>query len=389
MKESIYVIYGWVETLIRICGVEGSAVPVVRHAVMAVVAGLLAFISYVICRRLIVPAVMKITAHTKAKWDDALLGRPVLISACGIVPAIVVWETLPLVFLEIPMVHELLERFTAIYITIMSTRLVMAFLNAFNVLDTPAGQNVQQYIRSFCGLLKIIAVCVGVIISFAILIGKNPVSLFAGLGAASAILMLVFKDTIEGLVAGIRLTSADMVHVGDWITVPSANANGTVVEMNLTTVKIQNFDKTITTVSPTTLVNGSFQNWKGMQESEGGRRVTRKLYIDFRSIHFVEGNTTDLSMSEGKAGNGRITNLLLYRHAMEDYLRNDPRINASGTVMVHQLEATQAGLPIEFYFFLKDKTSAVYEENIAQIMEYAYAQATEFGLKIYQQYPEQ
>lgn len=127
MKESIYVIYGWVETLIRVCGVEGSAVPVVRHAVMAVVAGLLAFISYVLCRRLIVPAVMKITTHTKAKWDDALLGRPVLISACGIVPAIVVWETLPLVFLEIPMVHELLERFTAIYITIMSTRLVMAF----------------------------------------------------------------------------------------------------------------------------------------------------------------------------------------------------------------------------------------------------------------------
>lgn len=112
--------------------------------------------------------------------------------------------------------------------------------------------------------------------------------------------MLVFKDTIEGLVAGIRLTSADMVHVGDWITVPSANANGTVIEMNLTTVKIQNFDKTITTVSPTTLVNGSFQNWKGMQESEGGRRVTRKLYIDFRSIHFVDGNTADQPILEGK-----------------------------------------------------------------------------------------
>jgi miniconductance mechanosensitive channel len=139
---------------------------------------------------------------------------------------------------------------------------------------------------SFCGLLRVVVIFIAVIVVIAIILGRNPMTLLAGLGATSAILMLVFKDTIEGLVAGIRLTSAEMLHVGDWITVPSTQADGPVIEMSLTTVKVRNFDNTIVTVSPTTLVNGSFQNWKGMQASEG-RRVKRRVYFDFRSLAFT------------------------------------------------------------------------------------------------------
>ena len=136
-------------------------------------------------------------------------------------------------------------------------------------------------------MLRIVVIFIGIIIVIGIAIGRSPLTLLAGLGATSAVLMLVFKDTIEGLVAGIRLTSADMMHVGDWITVPGTIADGTVIEMNLTTVKIQNFDNTIVTVSPMALVSGSFQNWKGMQAA-AGRRVNRQVFFDFRSIHFVE-----------------------------------------------------------------------------------------------------
>jgi miniconductance mechanosensitive channel len=371
----IYELYKWVERLVAACGFSSSAVPIVRHIVMALVAILLSWLSYVLCYKLLIPIVNKFTKHTAAKWDDVLLGTKVLRAACGIVPAIVIWELLPLVFLQLPVVHELVARLTAIYITVMTVRLVIQFVNAFNQLDSHQGKSFQQYIRSFCGVIKIIAIFVGTIVVVAIAIGKSPLSLFAGLGAASAVLMLVFKDTIEGLVAGIRLTSEDMLRVGDWITVSSSKADGVVEEVSLTTVKVRNFDNTIVTISPITLVNGSFQNWKGMQESDG-RRVSRTVYFDFRSIHFVDEKHTRTNMTE-------------YREAMEKMLAADPRVNQDMTLMVRQLEATQSGLPVQFYFFLKEKEWKPYEEQLAQIMECAYALAQDYGLKIYQQYPYQ
>ena len=243
------------------------------------------------------------------------------------------------------------------------------------------------------------------------------------------------------MAAGVRLTSNDMLHKGDWITVKSVDANGIVEEMSLTTVKVRNFDNTIVTISPATLVNGSFQNWIGMQKS-GGRRVQRKVYFDFRSIRLVDeelrarllekhfatedsfkpkeslqkmlakaevGNEHQTEMEKDQnagLGNARQhehqvladlrnpaalapTNLQLYRKYMEKYLRERPEVNTEMTLMVRQLEATQCGLPMEFYFFVKDKVWVNYEHILAEIMEHAYALSAEFGLKIYQQYPEQ
>lgn len=365
----------FVENLIGQCGLSGSIVVWMRHAVMIVVVLVMAWLTDRLCRRIFVPLIGKITRRTAAQWDDILLGRPVLSAASSIASAIVVWQLLPVVFYQYPAVREALSRLAAVYMTVTAVHLLIVFINRLKLLDKGDSASLRQYILSFCGLLKVVVIFIAVIIVIAIIVGRSPMTLLAGLGATSAILMLVFKDTIEGLVAGIRLTSADMLHVGDWITVPSTTADGTVIEMSLTTVKVQNFDNTIVTVSPMALVNGSFQNWKGMRAGDG-RRVKRLLYFDFRSLCFADESREETNMSR-------------YRRGMEQYLASHPEVNADMTLMVRQREATQAGLPLEFYFFIRNKEWVHYEHTLASIMEYAYVLAGEYGLKIYEYFPEQ
>ena len=411
----------FVEEMIGWAGITGGAVPVLRHILLTLTAILLAMLSDLLCRRLLVPLISKITEKTEVTWDDILLNKKVLTSACHIVPAVVIWKLMPLVYLEYPIFKEILERATAIYIVVMSVRTATVFIGSFKGLEEENSRrsSTQQYFHTFCGVLRVLMLFVAGVVVVAIVLGKDPMALFAGLGATSAVLMLVFKDTILGLAAGIRLTSNDMLHKGDWITVKSVDANGIVEEMSLTTVKVRNFDNTIVTISPATLVNGSFQNWIGMQQG-GGRRVQRKVYFDFRSIrlvsddlkarllekHFATEDSFKLKdslqkrLDEDKKEGKKMedlqnptalapTNLQLYRHYMEKYLRERPEVNTEMTLMVRQLEATQCGLPMEFYFFVKDKVWVNYEHILAEIMEHAYALSAEFGLKIYQQYPEQ
>ena len=436
-------IRNFVDEMITWAGVTGDFVPMLRHILLTITAILLAMLSDFLFRKILVPLISKITDKTDITWDDVLLNKKVLTSACHIVPAVVIWSLMPLVYLEYPIFKEILERATGIYIVVMSVRTALVFIGSFKGLESSEERrsSAQQYFHTFCGVLRILMLFVAGVVVVAILLGKNPLTLFAGLGATSAVLMLVFKDTILGLAAGVRLTSNDMLHKGDWITVKSVDANGIVEEMSLTTVKVRNFDNTIVTISPATLVNGSFQNWIGMQKS-GGRRVQRKVYFDFRSIRLVDeelrarllekhfatedsfkpkeslqkmlakaevGNEHQTEMEKDQnagLGNARQhehqvladlrnpaalapTNLQLYRKYMEKYLRERPEVNTEMTLMVRQLEATQCGLPMEFYFFVKDKVWVNYEHILAEIMEHAYALSAEFGLKIYQQYPEQ
>ncbi len=387
ITETMNQIRSVVEDLIQMCGITGVAVPVVRYVSMSLAAIFFSWLSYIIAKKLLIPVIDKLTARTKAKWDDVLFNRDVLLKVCAIVPAVVIYKLLPLVFYEAPFVQEMLNRLTSIYITVASVQLGIAVINSFRNLETTNSSSKQQYLQSFCGVLKIVAIFIGVIVVVALVIGKSPMKLFAGLGATSAVLMLVFKDTIEGLVAGIRLTSNDMIRRGDWITVPSTPVDGEVMEMTLTTVKVQNFDNTIVTVSPKTLVDGSFQNWKGMQES-GGRRVKRLVYFDFLSIKPATQELKDMCQEKGfltaQELKGDLTNLGLYRKYMENWLRKSPEVNTNFTCMVRQLEATNTGLPIEFYFFLSNKEWIVYEHNMAEIMEWAYTMAPVFGLHIYE-----
>ena len=213
-----------------------------------------------------------------------------------------------------------------------------------------------------------------VIVVVAIIINKSPATLFAGLGAASAILMLAFQDTIKGLVAGIRLTSNEMLHVGDWITVPSAGANGKVEEISLTMVKVRNFDNTIVTVTPQMLVDGSFQNWQGMVENEGRKQV-RKVYYDFRSL---------------KVEDDGVANITKFRQHIEQWLKTNPKVIGEKSPLVKQTEAPQpSGCCLEFVFWLHAKELMDFEHDTSDIMEYIYAKGADYGLRIYQQFPEQ
>lgn len=381
----------FVEQILELSGLTGNAVPVVRHILLVITAVILAWLAALFCRKLIVPLILKITNKIEVKWAQVLFNRKVLISACNIVPAIVVWQLLPMVFYQYPVVREVLARLTAIYITIMTVRTIVVFIDSFKKLEDERRSSMQQYFHSFCGVLKIILMFLAAIAVVSIIINKSPATLIAGLGATSAILMLVFKDTIEGLVAGIRLTSNEMLHKGDWITVEKAGADGTVEEMTLTTVKIRNFDNTIVTVSPKTLVDDSFQNWIGMQESDG-RRAKRKIFFDFRSLSPITDEQRQqliekkyFKPEEIKEGD---INMTLFRQYMEKYLTSREDVNADMTLMVRQLEATSTGMPVELYFFIRNKEWVVFEHTVAEIMEYTYATAKDFNLKIYQQLPD-
>lgn len=381
-KATIYI-----EEILSGWGAGGEWSVIMSYIILIALAFGLAFIVGLVSRRVIVPIIMKITSKTKNTWDELFLNRRVLDSACRILPAIIIWMFIPAIFYRFPYIEELLSRITAIYITIAATTTAITLTNSLQLLDTDIRSAKHQYLHSFCGVMKIILIFIAVIVVVAILIDRNPTALLTGLGATSAILMLIFQDTIKGLVAGIRLTSNDMIHKGDWISVPKAQVDGIVTEITLTTVKVQNWDNTILTISPQTLVDESFQNWIGMQQSPG-RRVKRKVFYDFSSIHPISKEECAIYIKKGYFAAEEIqpgmVNMTLYRKYMEKYLSQQAEVNTDMLLIVRQLEATNAGLPIEFYFFLKDKTWLNYEHNLADIMEKIYAMTPEFGLKIYQ-----
>ena len=357
-----------VEELVKAFGMTGHAVNTVTHVVLVIVAILLAALSGWICRKVVVPMVLKLTAKTEAKWDDLLFNERVLKTACSIVPAIVIWLVLPWTFSDFPSVRMVLARLTAIYITVMSTRAVIVFIDSFKLLENGPRSARQQYIYSVCGISKIVIIFIAIIVVIAIVVDKNPTTLFAGLGAASAILMLAFQDTIKGLVAGIRLTNNDMVHIGDWITLSSAGVNGRVEDISLTTVKVRNFDNTIVTVTPQTLVDGSFQNWLGMEQNVG-RKQSRRVYFDFRSIRLDDDG---------------VANITKFRHHIEEWLRENPKVIAEKNPLVRQAEASQSGCCLEFTFWLYAQAWADFEHDTADIMEYIFAASAEHGLTIFQ-----
>lgn len=377
----------WLEQLLERIGLTGTWLPLARMLVMVAAAAFLAALAGWICHKLLVPVIMRITQRTAPKWDDVIINSRVLLAACQIVPAIVVWLLLPMVFFEYPALQNFLGKLTSIYITVMTVRLLLTLLDSLKNLESARPSSRQQYMLTFIGVIRIVLIFLSVIVVFAILLSRDPMTLIAGLGATSAILMLVFQDTIKGLVAGIRLTSNDMLHKGDWIAVTKAGANGIVEDISLTTVKIRNFDNTVTTVTPQALVDDSFHNWTAMQLSPG-RRVCRKVYYDFRTIKIATPELRRELLAQGLAEpadmEGEAVNLTLFRRYAERYLHSRPDVNTQLTIVVRQQEATQAGLPLEFCFFVSNVENMHYEHSLAEIMEHFYAVSPQFGLAVYQ-----
>ena len=379
----------YIEELLAYTTLSGGWLSFVTMFALCAVTALVAWLVYMLCIKVVTPLLVRITKHTDMIWDDYLLNPQVLHSACHVVPAIVVWQMLPPLFIAHPVIQTLASKATAIYITIAVMRLAITFIGSFKLFDSEKDHRTaaQQYFHSFCGVLKIVVLFLGVIVIVAIVINRSPLTLLAGLGATSAVLMLVFKDSITGLVAGIRLTSNNMVSKGDWITVDKLGANGVVEDITLSTVKVRNFDNTIVTLPPQKLIEDSFQNWQGMQQS-GGRRVTRMIYIDFHSIGIADDNLkqrlVERKLMKKEQLKSNVVNLTLFRNYIERWIEHNKEVNTNLTFMVRQLQPTNTGLPIEVYFFLKNKEWKTYEHNLAEIMESIYAFAPEFGLKIYQ-----
>lgn len=348
---------------------------------------LFAYVVGMICRRVIIPLIAKIVSKTKATWDDYLFNPPVLKSISRLIPALVVYTLLPFVFSDKDVWLDLLQRITLIWLIVMSLRFFYAFISSVYELSNQHEGLRNRPLKGVYQMLKIVVICVGVIGIVSVLVGKSPLALFTALGAAATVLMLVFKDTITGLVAGVQLSANDMLRPGDWIKMPKQGIDGLVTEVNLTIVKVQNWDNTVTTIPPYTLVSDSFENWRVMQESEG-RRVKRSINIDMQSVRFCTPDELAACREEAwfepLKDEPSPVNLHVFRLFFTDYLLHNPRINPNLTLMIRQLQPTPQGLPLELYFFSADRTWIPYEMLQAEVFEYLLAVLPRFGLRVFQ-----
>lgn len=327
----------------------------------------------------------------RSRWHGYMTKRNLAYHIILLIPGLLMYMLPYLAFEKGGDMIRLLHRADIIYVLIVImmilNSLMLTFLDYYSTTD----KNRRHPLKGLVQVLQVVMVFIGGIIIISVLIDKSPVVLLTGLGASAAVLMLVFKDSILGFVAGVQLTQNNMIRIGDWIQMPDGSANGTVEEMTLNTVKVRNWDNTITMIPPYTLVSSPFKNWRGMQES-GGRRVDKQIYIDVNTLEvctqeIIDSIRTSLPvMKENPEDNTScvLTNIQLYRLYIERYLRHHPDVNHDLDLIITQKEATAYGLPIQVYFFTKEKAWAVYEKKQSDIFDHLMTVAPEFGLKLYQ-----
>ena len=353
---------------------------------------LILLISYIMTklfRHLVIPAVHKITSRTKATWDDYLFNERMMTSFCRMIPPIMLYLLLPFVFSNVPQVLHILLKICLIYLVITTLLLVNSFLNSLYEISNEHETLRNRPLKGIYQMINLIAIGIGIILIISILIDQNAATILAGLGASAAVLMLIFKDSILGLVAGVQLSANDMLRPGDWITMPKYGADGDVLEVSLTTVKVRNFDKTITTFGPYALVSDSFQNWRGMRET-GGRRIKRSVFIDMTTVHFCPEKEKQLFASRGwidetqAKPEAQVVNLHVFRNYLQSYLKGHPRTHKELMIMVRQMQPTSEGLPLEIYCFTNTTIWPEYEQIQGEIFDHILAIIPEFGLRIFQ-----
>ncbi len=349
----------------------------------------LAYAVYLVITKGIIPVVLRFVAFTEAKWDDILFNPPLLRVVAELAFVLVLQATLLPSLTGYVTLHGIATVGCRVAIVCVIVHLINRFLVAvYDMLASESTGRVSS-LKGILQMLQVVSICIGIIIVISILADRNPVTIITGLGAAATVLMLVFKDSIMGVVAGVQLTLNDMLRPGDWITVPARHINGTVLEVGLTTVKVKNFDNTIVTVPPYSLVSESFQNWRGMSDS-GGRRVNRSFTIDVNSVTFC---TPEMIESfRGEEWGRRLdpekqyVNLTLFRHYLEHYISTLPQLNNSDGMlyMVRELAPTPQGIPLDLYLFTSLTSWKPYEHFQAGIMDHIVASVHRFGLRIYQ-----
>ena len=380
----------WMNGILIGWGVDPKIANTFDEMIIAVLLVILAIGLDYLCQAIFVGSMKKLAQHTHYQWDSLLLKRKVVHHLVHTIPGILVYALLPLAFIRGKGLLLLSQKICAVYIVFALLLAINGFILVFLDMYNMRQVNKNRPIKGFMQVLQVLLFFIGGIVIIAILIGKSPASLFAGLGASAAILMLVFKDTILGFVAGIQLSANDMLRPGDWITVPGSNANGIVQEITLNTVKIQNFDNTISTIPPYTLVSASFQNWRGMVES-GGRRVMKSIFLDLNTIKFCTPDMLNTFrkeiplLADYKPDEGVTpTNSQMFRVYVEKYLTSLPVVNTDLDLIISQLQSTEYGVPIQIYFFSRNKIWKEYERIQSDIFDHFFAMVPKFELKVYQ-----
>ena len=400
---------GWMNKILIGWGIDPKFADMFDETIIALLmVGLSIGLDY-LCQAIFVGGMKHYTRRSPHQWNTLLMKRRVIHHLIHILPGILIYYLLPMAFVRGKEMLEFSQKVCAVYIIVAVlltiNGLLLVMLDVYNMKD----KQKNRPLKGFVQVLQVLLFFIGGIIVVSVLIGKSPMTLFAGLGASAAVLMLVFKDSILGFVAGVQLSANDMLRIGDWIALPGGVANGVVEEITLNTVKIRNWDETISTVPPYTLVNNSFQNWRGMRES-GGRRVKRSINIDMTSVRFctpemlakyrkiqllkdyveqteevIEKYNVENGIDNSILVNGRRqTNLGVFRAYLTAYLKSLPDVNQELTCMVRQLQPTDRGIPIELYFFCALKDWVPYEGVQADVFDHVLAIIPEFDLQVFQ-----
>ncbi|WP_458120503.1 mechanosensitive ion channel family protein [Paenibacillus sp. Z6-24] len=396
---------GFIKQQLDSLGVNGLANIYTANIIMVLFIALLCILANFITKKIVLRTIIHIVNNNRYTWDKIVVEKRVFHNLSHLVPAIIIYFAASI----FPAYQVLIEKAAMTYMIVITITVLNALLNASEAIYRSYEISKIRPIKGYIQVIKIVMFIIGGIVVISNLIGQNPLIILSGLGALSAVLMLIFKDSILGLVAGIQLSSNDMVRVGDWIEMPKYDADGDVVDITLNTVKVMNFDKTITMIPSYALISDSFKNWRGMQVS-GGRRIKRSVHIDtssirfcnetmiaeFRKIHYlsdyitkrleeIERYNAEHQINRGSNVNGRqLTNIGVFREYIHQYLRNHPQIHKDMTLIVRQLAPGDNGLPLEVYAFSNDISWGIYETLQADIFDHIFAVAPTFGLRAFQ-----
>lgn len=396
----------WRESLLDWLNVNVSTFSWLEQLVFASVILLFIVLIDRLCKFVLHRFVFRIVRATKVSWDDVLLDHKVLDKAVSIVPAIFLAVFLPFVFVGHATLYDFTQRLCLVYLigTFLSTLVAVLTALSHILLEKEAFRG--KPIKGGIQMLQILIILLGIIVMVSVVVNKSPAYLLTGLGASAAVLMLVFQDLILGLVAGIQLSANNMMRVGDWVVVRDKGIDGTVIEITLTTVKIQNWDYTVSTIQPQALVSGSFTNWQNVFES-GGRRIARVINIDMRSVRFlteeeverwsadelvapyIENVRSRVAKAE-ELGDAfavrslKLTNLGVFRMYLQRYISSLDSYNADFVSMVRLMEPTEHGVPVQVYFFTNKTAWILYEDIQASLFEHIFSIVPEFGLRLFQ-----
>ena len=409
ISRSTNAISDWSLELLKNFGVTDSWAKYINMIILLIVLIVLVFVLQYFTRIILKNILIRFEKISQAEFPKNLAKRRFPHFLAMVIPYSLVKGSIPIIFDQFPKTMDFIIKLVDVFLIFYVIWLLMSILNAFfDTLSTKPRMR-DKPLESYAQVIKIVLYCIAFIVLFSILTGQKPAHILTGLGALSAVLMLVFKDPILGFVASIQVSANDMVRIGDWITMPKYDADGDVFEISLTTVKIRNFDKTITTIPPYSLVSESFQNWRGMVET-GGRRLKRSVFVKQSTIRFIKddelkelekiGLITDYVHSRSEdineynrekgvdkslSINGRnLTNMGLYRQYVKNYLKNHPGVHKELLLIVRQLQPTSKGLPLELYFFTSTTAWVQYEEIVSDIFDHVTAATRYFDLELYE-----